>query len=166
MLRLLDQLSATAEGRWPVHGGQLRSHRGVLHWVGTKQVPAVAPTRDRTALQSCVAIRRAGRYRLAGWGGQLRITRVREGGVSFDSLAQLELQPRQGGERFQFGIGRPPRSLKKQYQAAGVPEWQRGGPLVYSGGQLVFVPGLGIDARAIAPPGQPQADVEWLPAAP
>lgn len=164
VLRLLDQLPTTGEGRWPVPGGQLRSHRGVLLWVGTVQDPVAAPARDRSALQCSVAIQRAGRYRLAGWGGELRITRVREGGVPFEWLARLELQPRQGGEQFQSGIGRPPRSLKKQYQTAGVPEWQRGGPLVYNHGQLVFVPGLGIDARVIAPPAQPQADIEWLPA--
>jgi tRNA(Ile)-lysidine synthase len=79
-------------------------------------------------------------------------------------LGQLELKPRSGGERFQAGIGRPPRSLKKQYQAAAVPAWEREGPLVYSGGQLVFVPGLGIDARVIALPGQEQVALRWLPA--
>ena len=59
------------------------------------------------------------------------------------------------------GVGRPPRSLKKQFQAAAVPDWQRDGPLVYSGGQLVFVPGLGIDARVIALPGQAQVALHW-----
>ena len=58
-------------------------------------------------------------------------------------------------------VGRPARSLKKQYQAADVPAWERDGPLVYSGGQLVFVPGLGIDARALALPGQPQLGLRW-----
>ena len=43
-----------------------------------------------------------------------------------------------------------PRSLKKQYQAAGVAAWQREGPLLYAGEQLVFVPGLGLDARVCA----------------
>jgi tRNA(Ile)-lysidine synthase len=45
-----------------------------------------------------------------------------------------------------------------------VPAWQRDGPLVYSGGQLVFVPGLGLDARVIGLPGQPQATLDWRPA--
>ena len=78
-------------------------------------------------------------------------------------LAHLELKPREGGEHFQARVGRPPRSLKKQYQAAGVPAWNREGPLVYSGGQLVFVPGLGLDARVIGLPGQPQMQLRWLP---
>jgi tRNA(Ile)-lysidine synthase len=45
-----------------------------------------------------------------------------------------------------------PRSLKKQYQAAGIAAWQREGPLLYAGELLVFVPGLGLDARACAQP--------------
>ena len=47
-----------------------------------------------------------------------------------------------------MGPGRPPRCLRKQFQAAGVPAWARDVPLFWAGEQLVFVPGLGIDARA------------------
>jgi len=54
--------------------------------------------------------------------------------------------------------------LKKQYQARGVPEWQRGGPLVYAGERLLFVPALGIDARCWAAPGAPQFGIVWQPA--
>ncbi|HEX3138743.1 MAG TPA: TilS substrate C-terminal domain-containing protein, partial [Rhizobacter sp.] len=64
-------------------------------------------------------------------------------------------------EQFQAGIGRPARSLKKQFQAAEVPAWERNGPLLYSGGQLVFGPGLGLDARVLALPGQPQMGLHW-----
>ena len=63
-------------------------------------------------------------------------------------------------------MARPARSLKKQFQAAGVSPWERGGPLVYSGGQLVFVPGLGIDVRVMALPGQAQVTLRWTPASP
>jgi len=80
-------------------------------------------------------------------------------------LGHVELRARSGGEQFQAGIGRPPRSLKKQYQAQGVPAWERDGPLLYSGGQLVFVPGLGLDARVIGLPGQPLVSLRWEPSA-
>jgi len=106
-------------------------------------------------------LRRAGAYRLPGWGGVLRVTRVRHGGVPLAWLAHLELRERSGGEQFQAGLGRPARSLKKQFQAADLPAWQRHGPLIYSGGQLVFVPGLGIDARVIGLPGQAQVVLAW-----
>jgi tRNA(Ile)-lysidine synthase len=93
----------------------------------------------------------------------MRVEHVREGGVPLAWLAHLELRKRSGGEQFQAGIGRPPRSLKKQFQDAGVPMWERAGPLVYSGGQLVFVPGLGLDSRVIGLPGQALAKLTWLP---
>ena len=88
-------------------------------------------------------------------------TLVRQDGVSLAWLGHVELKMRLGAEQFQAGMLRPPRSLKKQFQAAAVPPWQRTGPLLFSGGQLVFVPGLGIDARVIALPGQPQVALRW-----
>lgn len=52
--------------------------------------------------------------------------------------------------------------MKKQYQAARVPAWGRSGPLVYSDGQLLFVPGLGIDARRHAAPATPALQLRWV----
>jgi tRNA(Ile)-lysidine synthase len=42
-----------------------------------------------------------------------------------------------------------------------VPAWERDGPLLFSGGQLVYVPGLGLDARVIGLPGQAQVSLRW-----
>ena len=47
-----------------------------------------------------------------------------------------------------------------------MPAWQRDGPLLYSGGELLFVPGLGIDARCHAPRGATMVGLRWLPDAP
>ncbi|HEY9239787.1 MAG TPA: TilS substrate C-terminal domain-containing protein, partial [Burkholderiaceae bacterium] len=55
---------------------------------------------------------------------------------------------------------------KKQFQAAGIAQALRSGPLVYSGAQLVYVPGLGIDARVVGLPGQPLVELLWTPDAP
>jgi len=55
------------------------------------------------------------------------------------------------------------RSLKRQWQSQRVAAEGRHGPLLYDGnGALLFVPGLGIDARAWAPPGAPQWGLRWL----
>ena len=62
-------------------------------------------------------------------------------------LKACTLRSRVGGEQFQRAPLSTPRSLKKQYQDAGIAAWQRDGPLVYADGRLLFVPGLGIDAR-------------------
>jgi tRNA(Ile)-lysidine synthase len=40
----------------------------------------------------------------------------------------------------------------------------RDGPIVCSDGVTVFVPGLGIDARARAAAGEAQVGLAWLPA--
>lgn len=99
-----------------------------------------------------------------GWGA-LRVEPVEREGVPLAWLHDCELAPRQGGERFQVAAGRPARSLKKQFQMLGVPAWAREGPLVWAGGLLVFVPGLGMDARVWAEPGQAQVRFAWQPLA-
>ena len=151
--RLLHELSAARSARWPLRGAELRLHRGRLSYravCASDLAEAQAPT--------LLSIRRAGRHRLSAWAGTLKVVRVCEGGVPLTWLASCELREREGGEQFQAGLGRPPRSLKKQYQAAGIAAWDRSGPLIYSGGQLVFAPGLGIDARVIGLPGQVLVD--------
>jgi len=67
--------------------------------------------------------------------------------VPGSALRACTLRTRVGGEQFQRAPLSTPRSLKKQYQDAGIAAWQREGPLVYADGRLLFVPGLGIDAR-------------------
>jgi len=157
VLRLLDELLAQRAARWPHPAGELRLYRGILTFEARAAVPLAATVARETTLQ----VPRAGTYRLPGWGGSLRVARVREGGVPLAWLGELELKARAGAEQFQAGIGRPPRSLKKQFQNAGIAAWDRDGPLVYSGGQLVFVPGLGLDARVIGLPGQSLVTLHW-----
>ncbi|MBC8057666.1 MAG: tRNA lysidine(34) synthetase TilS [Rhizobiales bacterium] len=153
--RLLEELPVQRSARWPLGSTELRLYRGVLR--------CELQSKQADAPDTRVSIRRAGLHAVPGWLGALQVDRVREQGVPLAWLAQLELRPRRGGEQFQAGLGRPPRSLKKQYQDAGVPMWDRHGPLVYSGGQLVFVPGLGLDARVIGMPGQALVTLRWLP---
>lgn len=154
--RVLQELPTRRSARWPLDGAaELRVYRGVLRCESSAP-PAPA------AGESTLSILRAGEYSLPGWGGALHVEPVTEAGVPLAWLAHAELRERVGAERFQAGIGRPPRSLKKQFQEAGVPAWQRGGPLLYSGGQLVFVPGLGLDARVLGLPGQPLVTLRWV----
>lgn len=157
--RLVRELPGRGAARWPLAGGELRRYRGRLRWV-VDATPALPPPRE-----TLLAVPRAGRYLLPGWGGVLLVRRVREGGVAPARLAQIELRPRGGGEQFQAAPLRPPRSLKKQFQAAGLPAWARGGPLLWSEGALLFVPGLGVDARALAAAGEPQLSLAWEPLA-
>lgn len=165
-LRVADELTPDAPGTWPLpvrQGGALRSYRNRL-----EACPAMATHDGSTGSTGsdgaeASGFDAAGRWPLPRWGGTLVAEAVAARGLAREQLSRARLAPRQGGEQFQPGPGRPPRSLKKQYQAAGVPAWQRGGPLLYVDDQLAFAPGLGIDARAWAPPGVDQVGLRWVP---
>jgi tRNA(Ile)-lysidine synthase len=156
--RLMDELPRARSGTWPLGRGALKRYRAVLLFQAEVKSDALQFDRETT-----LSITRAGTYKLPGWQGNLIATRVKKEGVALAWLGHVELRARQGAEQFQAGMMRPPRSLKKQFQAAGVAVWHRDGPLLFSGGQLVFVPGLGLDARVIALPGQTQVTLRWEP---
>ena len=159
--RLLDELPASnAPGRWPLGRFELRRYRDRL--VCGELAPDATRDSAPKPRMPTLAVTRAGNYALAGWGGVLRATRVPRGGVALAALARLRLVERLGGEQFQPAPNRPPRSLKKQYQSRGVPTWERQGPLLYNGDSLLFVSGLGIDARAVAAPGEAQMSLTWI----
>jgi tRNA(Ile)-lysidine synthase len=109
---------------------------------------------------------REGRFNVPAWRGSFEVRVVDSAGLAPQRLRRCELRARIGGERFQRASGTPPRSLKKQFQDAGVPAWQRDGPLLYVEQDLLFVPGLGVDARQQAASGTPMLGLLWLPEAP
>lgn len=164
--RLCVELASGRGAQWPVPGDAthvLRVHRGrlALHRVARDTPCVPVPGRPTTIDLSAPGTTSVA---LTAWGGILHLSPVATAGVARSRLQAARLEERKGGEQFQMGPGRPPRQLKKQFQAAGVPSWQRNGPLVYAGDQLVYVPGLGIDARAWA--GEREADqvsLRWEP---
>ena len=156
--RLMHELAGRGSGTWQASHGVFKRYRGWLTFHALVKSAVVSPVRE-TKLH----IARAGTYKLPGWQGNVIATRVKQDGVALAWLGHVELRCRQGAEQFQAGLMRPARSLKKQFQALGVAAWHRDGPLLFSGGQLVFVPGLGIDARVMALPGQRQVALRWEP---
>jgi tRNA(Ile)-lysidine synthase len=165
VVRLLDEVpAATSPATWPAIGGTVRRYRGRLLWLAA-QAPANRAGSPADGPPSVpLSILTPGRHDAGPWGA-LEAGPVDAGGVPPQLLQHLELRPRRGAERFQSRPGSPPRSLKKQYQAAGVPAWAREGPLVYAGDRLLYVPGLGFDARCLAAPGAPQWRLAWIRAA-
>jgi tRNA(Ile)-lysidine synthase len=158
--RLLRELPEAANASaWPWPDGELRLHAGQLQVARGAQAQAQA-----TALEpQPIDLSREGRFAVPSWCGSFEVRAVDAAGLAPQRLRQCELRARSGGERFQRASGTPPRSLKKQFQDAGVPAWQRDGPLVYGAQQLLFVPGLGIDARQHACSGTPMLGLRWLP---
>ena len=157
--RLLHELpGAAAAAAWPWPGGELRLHAGQL------QVVAVPVVQVAPGGPLYIDLSRAGCFAVPQWGGAFEVCAVDQGGLESQRLRHCELSARTGGEQFQRSTRSMPRSLKKQFQAARVPAWLRTGPLVYAGRELLFVPGLGFDARALAQRGAALLSLRWLPA--
>ena len=85
------------------------------------------------------------------WQGRLVFESDGGPGLDREQLLKgpLRLRTRRGGERLQLDPKRPSRTLKNLFQESDVPARERCGlPLLYLGDALVFVAGLGADARA------------------
>lgn len=156
--RLVRELPGEPPASWPAGEHVLHRYRGLLRCEAAGQGTDMAVDASPCA----VSLPQPGRYRLEGWSGWLEVTSVSGCGVSPRQLQNCQARPRQGGEQFQLKPGGIPRSLKKQYQAEGVPAWRRSGPLLWLGNDLLFAPGLGIDARQWAPNGDVQWALEWV----
>ena len=156
--RLLREAATHGHRRWRMPGGELSSHRGRLQFA-----PLVAAACGGAARVS-VDLSQPGVHEIAAWNGAFRVERVERGGIAVSEAARLVVRSRAPGDRFQAGVRRPARSLKLQYQSQGIAPALRRGPLVCRDDDvLVFVPGLGIDARAIGEEGQAQVTLAWLP---
>lgn len=154
--RLLAELPGARSARWPARHVVLALHRGLLS----------AQPHGGAAVAGAVTLdlRQPGLVTLPAWHGALQIERAASGGVPVEALATVQVHARQGGERFRFGPKATARSLKKQFQARGVPAWARQAPLLSSAeGRLIFVPGLGIDAAFQAEEGAEQRRITWVP---
>jgi len=165
--RLLAETADDATRRWPVDGTHvLRAWRGTLAVVAPSRArkrvtPAGASASGRVG--EGLSLLRCDRYAVPGWDGALEVFATAERGVAPHRLAQVQARVRAGGERFVLNPAGGARSLKKQWQSQGVPAEGRDGPLVWGGdGALLFVPGLGVDARAWAPAGAPQWGLRWV----
>jgi tRNA(Ile)-lysidine synthase len=155
--RLMRELPDRRAARWPAPGVELRLYRGRL------SAAAAAPSRVAAPTCGAVDLSHPGRWPLPAWHGAWIVTACRSAGLAASDLSLVELRPRAGGERFALPPNGMPRSLKKQFQACAVDAPARSGPLVWRGDRLLFVPGLGADARALAPAGVAQRALRWEP---
>ncbi len=111
-----------------------------------------------------------GRYSLPAWNGELVITEVSgdEPGIAEKYLTAGELQarPRRGGEKLKLYRNRPRKYLKDLYQKADIAEFDRSKlPLLWSGEDLIFAAGLGMDVRyeGDASEKERRYRIEWKP---
>ncbi|ACD16902.1 tRNA lysidine(34) synthetase TilS [Paraburkholderia phytofirmans] len=163
-LRQLRETGAAGEGHGLRidHAGQaLRSYRGLVYWeAGDSSDPA-----DETALAARAVSELAWQgesiWRLPQWRGTFVFAQAHadaafgEGDamipVSVLQRAVLSARSRSGGERMRTSDAprAPSRTLKNLFQERGVPAWKRDVPLLYIGGDLLFVPRLGVNRVAL-----------------
>jgi tRNA(Ile)-lysidine synthase len=163
--RLSGELAHAPGGSWPHADGVVSAYRKRLSWrrdtlppiAGQRVAPGSAALPGRVVATVLVP----GRNDVPQWPGTLWVDIVEHGGFNLTELTNVTLRERCGGERFQSHPAGVARSLKKQFQAASLPSWARSGPLVYAGDRLIFVPGLGLDARCLAPIGAVQVRLRW-----
>lgn len=157
--RVLAEAPAASVAQWPLGDDELHLYRGRL----LVRRPAPAWVDGVPPASSRLDLARPGRHAIPGWRGQLDVEPVTAGGIGLSRLSNVELRPREGGEQFQAHAKGLPRALKKCWQTAGIPAPQREGPLVYAEGRLLFVPGLGMDARWLGEPAEAQMALRWMP---
>ena len=159
--RLMVEVPGATSARWEAPGGELRLYRGML---SLGMAPPAAPSRPEPL---CIDLSQPGQVRLPQWQGCFTIEVADCGGLAPALLEQVQAHARIGGERFRLAPSASARSLRKQYQARGIPAWQREGPLLRTPqGRLIYAPGLGAEGSAQAPPGAPQLRLTWLADAP
>lgn len=150
LAEMLKQLTSRGSRTLIEHdGARLRLYRGKIF-----QDRDLGPFRPRTW---------KGEPRLAipELGGELRFRPVRGKGIAAE-LKSLQIRTRKGGERLQPDARRPRRTLKNLFQEAGVPPWERDRlPLLTSGTDVVWVPGLGVDAKYRAAKNESGFLPEW-----
>lgn len=98
------------------------------------------------------------------FGGTLRFTRCIGAGIGLQKINEqsITIRLRQGGERLRPDCNRPRRSLKNLLREASLPPWQRQRlPLIFSGEQLVCVPGIGVECDFQAADDEQGLVVEW-----
>ena len=171
--RLLAEVPPHGVARWPAGGGVwCVLQRGALQWVGAAAADAVGrpalpvPLSSTAAAPDAIDLSQPGCWHITGQVGFFEVVACQTGGTDPTLLRTLQPRQRAGGERFQLQPNSLPRTLKKQYQALGLPASARQGPLLWAADRLVFVPGLGLDARCLAPSGTPQLALRWYAVGP
>jgi tRNA(Ile)-lysidine synthase len=150
LVEMLKQLTAGGARTLIEHdGARLRLYRG--------KIVSDQPVRPFAAIEW----KGEAALALPQLGGELRFRRARGRGIDVRGKA-LRVRLRAGGERLQPDPKRPRRTLKNLFQEAGVPPWERDRlPLIVCGEELVWAPGLGVDARHRAAKNRPGVLPEW-----
>jgi tRNA(Ile)-lysidine synthase len=142
---LAQALGSRADTRMKVRIGshEVRRHRGLL---------LLRTAQTERHGEATVRWRGEGEIAVPAWGGVLRFEPTQDEGFDAEWLRAepLQLRGRGGGERFKPHALRPSKTLKRLFQEAGIAEFERAAlPLVWRDDRLIYVAGIGADARLV-----------------
>jgi tRNA(Ile)-lysidine synthase len=156
LIEMLKQLTSGGARTLVEHDGmRLRVYRGKLSIEAASRIPDFTP----------LSWNGEKRLPIPPLGGELRLRAARGRGINPELLdgKSCVIRLRSGGEQLQPDARRPRRALKNLFQEAGVPPWERERtPMLFCGDDLVWVPGLGIDARYQTRAGASGILPQWL----
>ena len=156
---LRQALTARADARVQVEldGVGLRRFQDALYIL--RPLPRLAATFE-------LAWNGRGVLALPQLGGSLRLVLSTGEGIAADALrpGALVVRVRRGGETLRPAPGGRQRTVRNLLQEAAMPPWLRERlPFLYLDGELAAVPGLGIDAKFQATPGESGMLPVWVP---
>ena len=143
--RQLATTIAQSETFLATSDGELHVYRGELHLVGHNRNQPVE------------SVIWQGEAELSWAGGRVRFVPVIGSGLrrSLFVAGELCLKARQGGEHLQLHAKRPRRTVRKLFQEASVPPWERERlPYLWLGEKLLWVGGLGVEAASACGAGE------------
>lgn len=157
---ILHQLSSSSSDtkiQIPLDNLEIRCYKGVINII-----PKKVASHDKLLYTW------QGEKQLAlnGLNGSIYFEQTKDTGINLQKLTQhpVTIRLRLGGEHFRPHNKRPRRSLKNMLQEAAIPPWERGTlPLLFSGDQLVWVSGIGIDCEFQVRPGELGLNPTWQP---
>lgn len=157
--RIIDEVLPASPDAMPLvawHGAEVRRYRDRLYLLTPIHAMPDSPEELQWNGES--------EQRMPHGLGMLRMRKTLGEGISLRKIraGSCTIHWRVGGERLQ-PVGRgDSHELKKLYQEAGVPPWERRRrPLIYLNGKLAQVPGLASAADVAAAPGEEGVVFDW-----
>ncbi len=152
-----EVLLGSASSRFMGPGFQLQRYKNRLYALQPDEFSS--ETAEEQLQQAWDASRQ--RERPLANNGSLCSRQAEGRGVSVTACTELKIRYRRGGEYCQLS-GRPSKSLKKILQEVDMEPWLRDRmPLLYSGDDLVCIPGVGVSENFAAKAGEPGMLLEW-----
>jgi len=156
--QLSDEVIPSSTASVLIGGCQLHCYRETLHALAATALETEVASEDLSGLSPLLTM--PSEVALTN-NGSLGFTEALGAGVAMDKLGAMTIRYRQGGEACRL-LGRPNKSLKKILQEVERQPWLRSRiPLLYSGDELAYIPGIGVSEAWAAKDGEAGCLIDW-----